>query len=41
MKVESDVEKPWSIMRRTASGRVSVVAAATTSETAAPIATPR
>ncbi len=37
MKVESDAEKPWSIMRRTASGRASVVAAATTSEMTAPM----
>ena len=32
MKPRIGVEKPWSIMRRTASGSVSVVAAATTSE---------
>ena len=41
MKVESDVEKPWSIMRRTASGSVSVVAAATASENSAAATMPR
>ncbi len=41
MKAESDDEKPWSIMRRTANGKVSVVAAATTSDTAAPSAITR
>ena len=35
MKVESELEKPWSIMRRTASGSASVVAAATASEKSA------
>ena len=41
MKVESDDEKPWSIIRRTASGSASVVTAASVSETTAPTTSPR
>ena len=37
MNPESDVEKPWSIIRRTAIGSASVVAAATVSDRIAPI----
>jgi hypothetical protein len=37
MKVESADEKPWSIMRRTASGSVSVVAAASARKNSAAI----
>ena len=41
MKVESEVEKPWSIMRRTASGSVSVVAAASSRKNTAAATIPR
>jgi hypothetical protein len=36
MNAESDPEKPWSIMRRTAIGSVSVIRAAAVSDKSAP-----
>ena len=41
MKVESELEKPWSIMRRTASGSASVIAAATARKNSAAATMPR
>ena len=40
MKPESELPKPWSIMRRTAVGSASVIAAAMTRKTSAPATSP-